>query len=323
MDALYTPSSNYWDRSWVYCDHVVSSLHLMALLFGKRRRTGGDAFFNNLVTSHAQGYVQLGPLLSFITGATGPGRLMDSGPEPDPDVQPPPPPPDPAFQNMLVHPADIEIGDHLIFWNSVLYPLVSNGEWQLENALVVAVQSDPENGSINLNEMRMQGHGTIALTVGDYEKMIGGHLKLGVADAQQAAGGAAAGVTVLAFNGVKDRLVKWSPYPDTWNAPGPWWVRVPVGTETHQVVQARLRKGVIPNPAFPNPAPFADSVYFPLFEPQYANGWAGYLQARAGGPVKISPRLARVPIDGTVIPGLHYAGTTWDPLPIVRPRVTP
>jgi hypothetical protein len=43
----------------VYCDHVVSSLHLMALLFAKRRRTGGDAFFNDLVTSHVEGYVQL------------------------------------------------------------------------------------------------------------------------------------------------------------------------------------------------------------------------------------------------------------------------
>ena len=146
MDALYTPATDYWDRSWVYCDHVVSSLHLMALLLGKRRRTQGDAWFNDLVTGHPREYVQLGPLLRAVSGAPGPGRLMDSGPEPNPDRQPPPPPPDPAFQNALVQPADIEMGDHLVFWNSVLYPLVSSGEWQLENALVVEIESDPEQG---------------------------------------------------------------------------------------------------------------------------------------------------------------------------------
>jgi hypothetical protein len=323
MDALYTPSTNYWDRSWVYCDHVVSSLHLMALLFGKRRRTGGDAWFNDVVTSHAQGYVQLGPLLRNVSGAPGPGRLMDSGPEPDPDLQPPPPPPDPAFQNALIHPADIEIGDHLIFWNSVLYPLVSNGEWQLENALVVGIESNPDEGSVRLDKLRMQGHGTVALTVGQYEDMIGGHLQVGMVDARQAAAGAPAGTNALTFNGVADRLVRWSPYPQPWSDPGAWWVRVPVGHETHTTVRDRLRKGVMPSPAFPNPAPFADSVYFPLWEPQYRDGWAGYLADRAAGAVRVSPRLRAVPIDGSIIPGLHYAGATWDPLPIVRPRVTP
>ncbi len=323
MDALYTPSTNYWDRSWIYCDHVVSSLHLMALLFAKRRRLAGDTWFNTLVTSHAQGYVQLGPLLRTVSGAPTPGRLMDSGPEPDPDTQPPPTPPDPAFQNALFHPADIEIGDHLIFWNSVLYPLVSNGEWQLENALVVGIESDPELGSVKLSTLRMQGHGTAALTVGQYEQAIGDHLRVGMVDARAAAAAAPAGTTRLAFNRAVDRLVRWTPYPDTWSAPGPWWVRVPVGHESHVVVRDRLRKGVMPSAAFPNPAPFADSVYFPLWEPQFRDGWAGYLARRATGPVRVSRKLSPVPVDGSVIPGLHYAGTTWDPLPIVRPRVTP
>lgn len=323
MDALYTPSTNYWDRSWIYCDHVVSSLHLMALLFGKRRRTGGDTWFNDIVSSHTKGYVQIGPLLRSVSGAPGPGRLMDSGPEPTPDIQPPPPPPDPAFHNALTHPADIEIGDHLIFWNSVLYPLVSSGEWQLENALVVEIESDPEQGSIKLHKMRMQGHGTTALTVGQYESMIGGHLRRGMADARDDAVAAAPGTNVLPFNGVSQRLVRWSPYNDTWKAPGAWWVRVPVGHESHATVRDRLRKGVAPDPAFPNPAPFADSVYFPLWEPQYHDGWAGYLANRASGPVRVSRRLRAVPADGSVIPGLHYVGGTWDPLPIVRPRVAP
>jgi hypothetical protein len=323
MDALYTPSTNFWDRSWIYCDHVVSSLHVMALLFGKRRRTAGDTWFNDLVTGNPQGYVQLGPLLRHLVGAPGPSRLMDSGPEPEPDLQPPPPPPDPAFQNMLVHPADLQIGDHLIFWNSVLYPLVSNGEWQLENALVVAIESNPDEGSLRLDRLRMQGHGTVALTIGQYEDMIGGHLRVGIADAQRAAASAPAGSNAIRFNGVGDRLVRWSPYPDTWSAPGPWWVRVPVHHESHATVRDRLRKGVAPSPAFPHQPPFADSVYFPLWEPQYRGGWAGYLATRATGPVRVSPRLRAVPVDGSVIPGLHYAGATWDPLPVVRPRVVP
>lgn len=324
MDALYTPATNFWDRSWIYCDHVVSSLHLMALLFAKRRRTGGDAWFNDIVTSHAQGYVQIKPLLFAVSGALGPGFLMDSGPEPDPDADPSAPPPDPAFQNALYRPEDIQIGDHLIFWNSVLYPLVSNGEWQLENALVVSIESDPEAGSLKLEKLRMQGHGTFAQTIGGYEDSIGKHLSVGLADAQQAAANAPAGTDKLRFNRADDRLVRWSPYPDTWSAPGAWWVRVPVKEgETHATVLRRLRKGVAPSAAFPNPAPFADSVYFPLWEPQYEHGWTGYLAKRAEGPVQVSPLLKQVKADGSIIPGLHYVGTDWDPLPIVRPRVTP
>ena len=149
----------------------------MSLLLGKRRRTGSDDVFNNLVTGHAQGYVKIGPLLLRSEAATG-NRLMASA-EPDPAAQPPRTPLDPAFQNKLVGPDDIQVGDHLIFWNSVLYPLVSSGEWQLENAVVVDVRSDPERGSIKTGGLRMQGHGTTALTVGQYEQMIGDHLARG------------------------------------------------------------------------------------------------------------------------------------------------
>jgi hypothetical protein len=77
----------------------------MALLLAKRRRTGSDDAFNNLVTGHAPGYVQVGGVLQRSTGATG-TRLMSST-EPDPAADPPPPPVDPAFQNFLVEPGEL------------------------------------------------------------------------------------------------------------------------------------------------------------------------------------------------------------------------
>jgi hypothetical protein len=316
LDALYTAAANLWDRSWMYCDHVVSSLHLTALLLAQRRRTGGDAAFNTIVTSNPPGYVQL----TAVVGGSGGHHLMMGEP-------------DPAFQSSQVAPADFQIGDQLIFWNSILYPLVSTGEWRLENALIVDVESapaaitghgpadsSPSGGSIKLHKLIMQGHGTEGRTIGRYEELIGNHLRNGMNDARDAATAAGPGATTASHNGDPQRLVKWSPYPDTWRPPGPWWVRVPIGSETAQVVRDRLRKGVIPGP-FPNPAPFADSVYFPLWEPQYTNGWDGYLAARAAGPVRVSQRLRPTPVDGTVIPGLHYTGDRWDPLPVVRPKV--
>jgi hypothetical protein len=313
MEALFTPSTNFWDRSWLYCDHVVSSLHLMALLFGKRRRTGSDAAFNTLVTGKPLGYVQIGPVLH--TGAASGGdRLMDS-------VEPN----DPAFQNILADPADIQVGDHVIFWNSMLYPYVSNGEWQLENSLVVSVESDPERGRIDYESIWLQGHGTVAMAIGQYaRKMIAVELESGLNEARQEITAAPAGTTALMFNRVANRLVKWAPYNDTWTAPGPWWVRIPIPTgATADQLLERLRKGVKPGPAFDNPPPFADSVYFPLWEPQYEGGWTGYLDARKSGPVKISQRLKATPADGDVLPGLHYTGNTWDKVPVVRPKVVP
>lgn len=325
MDKLYTPSEDWWDRSWVYCDHVVSSLHLVALLLAKRRRPGaGEAWFDNLVTSNPRGYVQLGPVLYNSVGAQG-TRLMDS-------------PSDPTFHNELTPLSDLELGDHVIFWNSILYPVVSNGEWQLENALVVGIRSDPEHGlppagttpttssmgSLRLDKVLLQGHGTNEKTTGDYVQEIGGYLREGMVYARTVAGAAAAGTNALRFNGVDARLVRWSPYPDTWTAPGAWWVRVLPRRqgETLQKVRDILRKGVLPDPAYPNPAPFNDSVYFPLWEPAYPGGWEHYLADRANGAVHVSRRLREVPVDGTIIPGLHFEGGTWDPLPVVRPRVT-
>ena len=49
IDHLFAPSTDFWDRSWIYCDHVVAAIHLESVQFGKRRRENSDVTFNAAV----------------------------------------------------------------------------------------------------------------------------------------------------------------------------------------------------------------------------------------------------------------------------------
>jgi hypothetical protein len=59
IDTLFTPDPDWWGRSWLFCDHVISALHIEALLFGLRRAdpAHGEEEFNSLVTGHPKGFV--------------------------------------------------------------------------------------------------------------------------------------------------------------------------------------------------------------------------------------------------------------------------
>lgn len=68
IDHLFTPSDNWWDRSWIFCDHVLAAIHLESLRFGKLRRTNSDNEFNAAVNNHPRGWAELRPLLPDFPG---------------------------------------------------------------------------------------------------------------------------------------------------------------------------------------------------------------------------------------------------------------
>ena len=323
MDALYEPSTDWWQRSWLYCDHVIASLHLSSLLLGTRRRYHGDTRFNDLVRDED---AQLGPVLGPAGGPAGARRLMSR-------VD------DPVFENSPTWPGDLQVGDHVVFWNNPLYPLVETGEWQLENALVMGVRSVPETHSMREDQLLLQGHGTGIKTTGQYASSLLRFMVPAMNRMRAVAAAVPPGQDTAYVQHTNAHLVRWSPFGDTWSAPGPWWILVPdrwgrlPGAPPDQPppLFAALRKAVLDDRAYPvrPPNPPRDPreppilAYFPLWEPSYGRGWPDYLAARRAGPVRVRPQLQPVRMDAHTIPGLHAVGDARSPLPVVRPRVTP
>jgi hypothetical protein len=333
MDEFVRPDEDFWNRSWIFCDHAIAVTNLEALLLGLRRRDGNDTAFNAIVTGNPPGYVEIGPVLS-RSGASNDGRIMA-------DAN------DKYFENTEVAIDDFQVGDHVIFYNSYVYQLISTGDWRLENTVVMDVDSDPDRdsgdppdpkGKHRWKNMKLQGHGTPLHVYADYVNEIRGTLQVAIDNAYNLIASAPAGAHEIPI--ASTRLVNWTPYEQFSNPA--WWVEVPL-KDKHGKVQfsslaaaaSGVQKSVMaeqaPPPAggyTPPPKPAA-AVYFPLYEPQFQGdgGWAAYLAQRAHDatvkpPAKVPKKLRKVVIDGSIMPGFFFRGTSF-PTPAVRPKAWP
>jgi hypothetical protein len=315
IDLVFRSHVDWWERTWIWCDHTIAALHLESLLHAIRRRTGSDAEFNTIGAAKPPGY------MSFDAVVDGHGSdefLTDSG-----DTR--------YFENLTVDLADLQVGDHLIFWNSPLYGVLSDGDWRLENALIMDVDSDPGAATVNVDGLVMQGHGTGEKIYARFQREIAGHLKEPFQAAQHAAA-STSGSAPVAFRRV--RLVKWAPY-DTFSAPGAWWIELPASTwGSVSDALAAVRKSVARDPAPAAgyvPPPRSDAVYFPLWEPEVPSvtvggaelvGWQAFIYQRKADAAFRAPRkLRKVVLDKEAVPGL-FQGTARR-VPILRPRVIP
>lgn len=244
IDDLFTRSTDRWKRSWIFCDHVISAVHLESLRFGKKRRFNNDDLFNAAVQSRPpgapNGWAQLRPLLP-----PQPGEAHAMG---DDTGRPP---------NMRFYRADgmsdLQIGDHIVVWNSILYALLSQGAWALENAVVVGLESEPFKYTLG-QRVFVLGHGSpdplidkdhpargiqyTGLTIGFFRQDLSAALSRYLADARKAVVAAGA-VTTVPFKHPKAPLIQWSPFDTTYRInpePGvnsasmdikPWWIVVP------------------------------------------------------------------------------------------------
>jgi hypothetical protein len=322
IDNLFTPNSDWWERAWLFCDQVLSALQIDALLFALRRRAQppSDAAFNAIVTGNPPGYVALS---SFVRKPLSTHRLMA-------DTN------DQFFDNMAIDESDIQIGDQLIFWNSFVYTDISSGEWRLENSVVIDVDSDQKRGSIHRQNLHLQGHGTSEKDYTSYQRDdIAGQLNLSlkqVRDAIKAALASAPNTMSLKWNGVAGRLVRWDPY-EPFNAPGAWWVQMSLTdawghtrwaaiADALQAVQGSVSGDPTPGADY-TPPPSANAVYFPLFRPAISGGWTAYFNKRRTNAAFRAPKnLAEFNADGSIMPGLFYAGQ-GKPISIIRAKVMP
>lgn len=325
FDRMFTPDPDWWGRSWLFCDHVISSLHLEALLFGLRRRdpVHGEDEFNDLVNlfPNIPGFVSIGAFVA-TEGSHKLGRLMAmESPDPDSTLGA-----DPYFDNGNVNEDDLQIGDHAVFYNSHIFSFISASEWSLENSVVIDVNSDQTKaGGTYRSEMKLQGHGTSEKKYSDYLMEVVQPLDeaLGlVRGAITTAIAADSTTTKMNWLRFKNLLVRWDPY-EHFPSPGAWWIRILVDpgdlAKGLELYPGSIAQETSPGPGY-NPPPDASAVYFPLYRPKFPKFWSGYLDARRTNQHVRLPKLEAFKADASITPGIFYGGKAA-PIPVLRPKV--
>lgn len=332
-----------WERMWLWCDHAIAACHIEALLFALRRRfADGEARFNKLVTGSGPPDLPDGarpPYVALVNliGAEVPvnnGHLMAH----DKDRH---------FENTVIDVADLQVGDQLIFWNHILYSLISTGDWRLENALVMNLESEPQ-GDVRKDRILLQGHGTDIRAYARYQQKIADKLAPALHLArEQIRKTVAANPNASVIPWRSTNLVRWSPYDNFQSVKypghgnlnlGAWWVEVPLNHDlalwstVADAVKA-LPKAIghgtgplaAPGSGYRPPPNQNSAVYFPLFEPrvsinaggQKLNGWNAWLEQRRTS--NIAPRrLHVVNLSGSLVPGIFLKGDRK--IAIVRPK---
>lgn len=311
LDDLFTPSEDWWDRSWIYCDQVLAALHIEALRFGKSRRArlGSEPMFNfnAAVSAHPRQWISLRPTLP---GMPGDWRLMadDRGkPSSEPRL----------FANGPV--PHVQLGDHVVFWNSIMYGLLSDGAWSLENAIVVGLTSDWTKNDIG-NDITLMGHGTPAQDAGIFRLDLADLLNAVLIRARESTKATTADSLAWVRDGAP--LVRWAPYGEAWtdergNPQVPWWLRLPFdpipGWEGRAIGRAATLRtaadAIEYEPGMTHAPPAAGggaagAAYFPLWWPAPEGKWKGYLARRKKGQNPTNFELAPVRLDKNNIPGL-------------------
>jgi hypothetical protein len=327
VDLLFpsTDLTDSWDRSWIFCDHAIAALHIEALRFAKERREQGDTTFDGILTSHASspggpGYISLDALVgNTATPVNVPELMADQS-----DTK--------FFINNLVPEPDLEVGDHTIFWNCFAYSYVSEGDWRLENTLIMDVDSDPITGGQHRNQLALQGHGTSILLYARYinniRKYFAAALKSLQAKVRTFAHDHPTATTLSPpWKGVPNSVIRWSPYED-FDPPGAWWVQISSSDwgnddAAQKAIGLSVARDPTPGPGY-NPPPGPGWVQFPLFQPAINGGWGTYLdKRRANANFRAPSKLVDVTVHATDMPGLfHDAGlAAANMIPCVRPRV--
>jgi hypothetical protein len=328
VTELFTPHTNWWERSWLYCDMVMAACNIEALQFGLHRRSTlpaaqKDDVFNALFT--ANGYVALG---AFVQSPNA-GHLMANEGS------------DPHFTNGEIPAGELEVGDQFIFWNSFVYSSISGDEWALENAFVTRVDSDPKTNSILTERLELQGHGSRRLSHATFQADLAKRMVNGLKAAQAAASSVTnPSVKAIPFMGKPNLIVRWDPY-DPFTGPSAWWLKIFFGGDDDRLANLEGALGAIPQalydlqtapqgllpPAGPGyrppheqqPATGRGWVLFPLFVPKITDKWTGYLRERATNQGFKRPQLDPIVVDGTLVPGLFLSGASKD-VAVIKPK---
>lgn len=340
VDQLFTPSSDWWARSWLYCDHVLAAVHIESFLFGKRRRTGNEDSFNALVNGKPDGWVKLRPLLGGLPGDTG--LMTDDRDKPREE----------RFFYRGPMPR-VQLGDHIVFWNSILYGLMSDGAWSLENAVVIDTLLEWNSSDVG-DSIVLIGHGTGPTKAEEFRRQLVEGLDGALEEARNKIA-ANAGSSVIPWLRTGAPLVKWAPYGEAWiDAQGhpqaPWWIQIPfsdTGNWKGRALGEDATVKTLPDAikydataGFTSKPPTQDgfgpdnSLYFPLWVPAQQHAWKGYIERRKSGSLPSRFGLEPHSFHGNNVPGFTvprlFVPTTPDHFPAgsqavlsVRPIVAP
>lgn len=323
---------DFWQRNWLFCDHMAAALEVDALRFGLFRRTGSENEFNNAADDGVTLHVPIP-----FTGEPDPRDVMDKGKD--------------YFEGAAIDDPDLQIGDWVIIWNNYFMRVVLRTDFGLENSIIADIVSDDPR------DARLVGHGASESAYADFvEGLLGAlanlmkslrtHITTKV-QTQDPSHNYLVGGASLPLSHMPATLVFWAPFGEQLDpadvsqelaVPGAWWIRVRLA-DAHEQDDPPLKlddalvlfpKSVAidlsihtPPPSLPNHDPdYKESIYIPLSQPdQIRGGWAAYFKrVKDGSPPPISTKLIDAKVDKDWAPGFHHNGPNTK-IPVLRPKV--
>jgi hypothetical protein len=314
-------STDFYDRNWLYCDMTLAALHLHGLRLGRARRTGSDAAFDAIVTQ-----ARLLPLIP-KAGAPVPEYLIPSGST--------------WFDGTGVLREELQVGDHVVYWNNPFVRYMLSSAFGLENSYVTHIDQDGHS-------VMLAGHGMRETTEGRFSEIMAGEMarnfeKLRAEISRRHGVGNDDPAFLFTLNTFPIQILRWAPFGETFTpsldsamtAPGAWWVRMartilrdandPVPTMDQALgyapksVQYDSTKHTQKPASFTDDTPdFQAAVYVPLMKPAVKGGWDAYFKnPQPGGNVQLDDLVP----DGEMIPGFFAQGPATK-IPVLRPKLT-
>jgi hypothetical protein len=191
--AATTPADfeDFWQRNWFYCDMMIAALHVDAIRFARKRRKGNDADFDN----SANAGITLRPLIP-RTGMPSPGALMSDGAT--------------WFEGVSIPHDQLQVGDHLVYWNNPFVRHLLKSAFGLENSLVMRIDTDG-------NTVTLAGHGEPEMNERAFADELASEIKsahdgLRKAINQKFTANPNVALIGLKRMGVSFQLVRWAPF---------------------------------------------------------------------------------------------------------------
>jgi hypothetical protein len=338
IDFMMLGKFDWWNRSWLFCDHVISALELEALLFALRR-LGKEADFNSLPATKPD-FVTLASHLRLVNDPA----LMSGDPA------------DVFFELLFVDMADLQVGDQLIFWNTPVYRLISPGSARFEYSLISDLRSSASisekegkpNKGIEQESIEFVGHGARALTHNAYEIDFRQSVETALRKVREKIDGVAhiELTSELPIEGtdLQTRIIYWAPFEQS-EDPGSWWIVAPLKKMQLLLPTVANAKALFPSCIIENDVPqsafrpypndrstlqdLKPFVLFPVYQPvlpasamkgQPPNRWQAYFNLRrnnpaVGAPILVNTTWKELPAGAMFTPG------TDRKIKIIRPRV--
>jgi hypothetical protein len=324
--AIDPKFEDFFERNWMYCDIMLAALHLEGFRFSRLRRTGSDNDFN---AATAAG-VTLRPLIPG-SGPPAVNILMTNAAQ--------------WFEAVAIPHDELQVGDHLIFWNNQFVRFFLGSAWGLENSFVTGIGPDGY-------QVMLAGHGMPETNEKDFAEDLARQmrnsfntLRIGL-NTKGASGPLPPFLGFTARGNIKSQVVNWAPFGELFGpadasvvlqVKGAWWIRLKLA-QLHDSTQpapsitdalAMIPKSVRVDtsrmtpptlPAGDFQADYQESIYLPLSVPAGAHqGWTTYLSHPS--PAAAVP-LVDLILDGSMVPGFFLKGRgQQSTVPVLRPKV--